>query len=127
MSHAADSFTAPSSAGKFGALSAPAFCLKRSKPPAKALANLAPPPAEHSLRDLYRRLAAEHPGPFILAVSEQFNLDEAAGEDWDANIYRFKKTPLPAEVVKRAAALMAKGTTSGPAVNTTSRGRGKSR
>ena len=76
---------------------------------------------------LYRRLAAEHPGPFILAVSEQFNLDEAAGEDWDANIYRFKKTPLPAEVVKRAAALMAKGTTSGPAVNTTSRGRGKSR
>ena len=55
---------------------------------------------------LYRRLAAEHEGPFLLAVSEQFNIDEALAADWGANVYRFKRTPIPAEVVRRAEALI---------------------
>jgi hypothetical protein len=42
--------------------------------------------------------------PFILAVSEQFNLDEAADENWGSHLYRFKRTPLPAEIVKLAEA-----------------------
>jgi predicted nuclease of restriction endonuclease-like RecB superfamily len=51
---------------------------------------------------LYRRLSRELDGPFILAVSEQFNLDEAGDENWGSHIYRFKRTPLPAEIVKLA-------------------------
>jgi predicted nuclease of restriction endonuclease-like RecB superfamily len=53
---------------------------------------------------LYRRLAAEHPGPFILAVSEQFNIDEALADQWESQIYRFKRTLLPSEVVRLAEA-----------------------
>jgi uncharacterized protein len=53
---------------------------------------------------LYKRLAAELNGPFILAMSEQFNIDETASQESGAHIYRFKKTPLPAEIVKLAAA-----------------------
>jgi len=53
---------------------------------------------------LYRRLSAEHPGPFILAVSEQFNIDESLADEWGQNIYRFKRTPLPAEIVRLAEA-----------------------
>jgi predicted nuclease of restriction endonuclease-like RecB superfamily len=56
---------------------------------------------------LYRRLAKEHSGVFILAVSEQFNIDESLGEDWGGQIYRFKKTPLPAEIVRLADSLIA--------------------
>jgi uncharacterized protein len=51
---------------------------------------------------LYRRLSRELDSPFILAVSEQFNLDEAEDENWGQHIYRFKRTPLPAEIVKLA-------------------------
>ena len=53
---------------------------------------------------LYRRLAAELDGPFILAVSEQLNIDEALADEWGGHIYRFKRTPLPAEIVKLAEA-----------------------
>jgi len=53
---------------------------------------------------LFRRLAAELDGPFILAVSEQLNIDEAQAEEWGESIYRFKRTPLPTEVVQRAEA-----------------------
>jgi uncharacterized protein len=53
---------------------------------------------------LYRRLAAEHAGPFILAVSEQFNIDEALADEWGSQIYRFKRTPLPSEIVRLAEA-----------------------
>jgi predicted nuclease of restriction endonuclease-like RecB superfamily len=55
---------------------------------------------------LYRRLASELGGPFILAVSEQFNIDETLDESWGKNVYRFKRTPLPAEIVKMAEALI---------------------
>lgn len=53
---------------------------------------------------LYRRLASELGGPFILAVSEQFNIDETLDESWGKNVYRFKRTPLPSEIVKLAEA-----------------------
>lgn len=56
---------------------------------------------------LYRRLAAELDGPFILAVSEQLNIDESLAEEWGEHIYRFKRTPLPAEIVKLADAQLA--------------------
>jgi uncharacterized protein len=56
---------------------------------------------------LYRRLATEHSDPFILAVSEQFNIDESLGDEWATNIYRFKRTPLPAEIAKLAEAQIA--------------------
>jgi len=56
---------------------------------------------------LYHRLAAELDGPFILAVSEQFNIDEAAADEWGGHIYRFKRTPLPAEIVRLAEAQLA--------------------
>jgi predicted nuclease of restriction endonuclease-like RecB superfamily len=55
---------------------------------------------------LYRRLAAEHRSPFILAVSDQFNIDESLEESWGENVYRFKRTPLPGEVVRLATALL---------------------
>lgn len=57
---------------------------------------------------LYRRLVAELSGPFILAVSEQLNIDEALAEEWGGHIYRFKRTPLPAEIVKLADAQLAR-------------------
>lgn len=55
---------------------------------------------------LLKRLAAEHKQPFILAVSEQFNIDESLGEDLNEQIYRFKRTPIPGEVVKLAERLI---------------------
>jgi predicted nuclease of restriction endonuclease-like RecB superfamily len=58
---------------------------------------------------LYRRLAAEHRSPFILAVSDQFNIDETLEESWGSNVYRFKRTPLPAEVARLAEALLVGG------------------
>jgi uncharacterized protein len=69
---------------------------------------------------LYRRLAAEMDGPFILAVSEQLNIDEALAEEWGGHIYRFKRTPLPAEIVKLAEAQLG-------SVNPGSGGRGNRR
>jgi uncharacterized protein len=58
---------------------------------------------------LYRRLVKEHPEPFILAVSEQFNIDESLADDWSTSIYRFKRTPIPGEIVKLAEAQLARG------------------
>jgi predicted nuclease of restriction endonuclease-like RecB superfamily len=49
-----------------------------------------------------KRLATEFQGQVILAVSDQFNIDEVLAEDWGQNIYRFKRTPLPNEIVKLA-------------------------
>jgi uncharacterized protein len=69
---------------------------------------------------LYRRLAAELDGPFILAVSDQFNIDESLADEWGEHIYRFKRTPLPGEIVKLAEAQLA-------AVNPTSIRRGNRR
>jgi predicted nuclease of restriction endonuclease-like RecB superfamily len=56
---------------------------------------------------LYRRLTAELNGPFVLAVSEQLNIDESLADGWGEHVYRFKRTPLPAEIVKLAEAQLA--------------------
>jgi hypothetical protein len=55
-----------------------------------------------NVEQLYRRLARELKSPFILAVSEQLNTDESPDESWGEHIYRFKRTPIPAAVVKLA-------------------------
>lgn len=52
---------------------------------------------------LYERLRGAGIGPFVLAASDAMNADES-GEDMDERIYRYKRTPLPAEVVRRAEA-----------------------
>ena len=52
----------------------------------------------------YGRLHAHYPNQFVLGISDQFNLDEDAAAV-NANIYRFKKTPLPAEVARLATGL----------------------
>jgi len=51
---------------------------------------------------LFRRLSSELKAPFVLAVSDSFNIDEALADDWGEHIYRFKKAILPSEVVKLA-------------------------
>lgn len=53
------------------------------------------------------RLRQNATSPFLLAVSEQFNIDEKEG-DTPEEIYRFKRTPLPAEVARLAAELLQK-------------------
>jgi predicted nuclease of restriction endonuclease-like RecB superfamily len=50
----------------------------------------------------YQRLRRELPGRFVLAVSEQFNTDESAEGELPRGVYRFKRTPLPDEVARRA-------------------------
>lgn len=52
------------------------------------------------------RLKNELREPFILCVSEQFNIDEALSDEGNASIYQFKRTPLPEEVIARAQALI---------------------
>lgn len=49
----------------------------------------------------YRQLRKELKEPFLLAVSDQFNVDEEEG-DTLKGIYRFKRTPLPEEVARLA-------------------------
>ncbi len=53
---------------------------------------------------LLRRLQKELKEPFILAVSEQFNIDETVEGEVNSSIYTFKRTPLPEEVVRLAEA-----------------------
>jgi uncharacterized protein len=53
---------------------------------------------------LYRKLRSDLGEPFILAVSEQFNTDETDDGSVDSSIYVFKRTPLPEEVARLAAA-----------------------
>ncbi len=54
---------------------------------------------------LYQRLSSEHPGPFLLAFSEQNRVDEDESQP-NGNVYYFKRTPLPSEVVKLANQLL---------------------
>jgi uncharacterized protein len=45
----------------------------------------------------------QHAGqPFIVAVSEQLNVDDAELEELPASVYRYRQMPLPEEVVKLA-------------------------
>jgi predicted nuclease of restriction endonuclease-like RecB superfamily len=47
--------------------------------------------------------------PFLLAVSDQLRVDEAALEGLPAEVYRFRQMPLPDEVARRAAELLGVG------------------
>lgn len=57
------------------------------------------------IETLYRRLKKHLPGQFVLCVSEQYRTDEADEVAFGDGVYRFKRTPLPDEVVKIAAAV----------------------
>ena len=53
----------------------------------------------------YKRLKRALPGRFVLVVSEQFRADEAGELVLGPEVYRFKKTPVAADVAKVAAAV----------------------
>jgi predicted nuclease of restriction endonuclease-like RecB superfamily len=48
------------------------------------------------------RLRKHAPSPFLLAVSDQLHIGDAALEDLPAHIHRFRQMPLPDEVAKLA-------------------------
>ena len=55
----------------------------------------------------YQRLRAALPGRFVLVVSEAYRADEAGEFASGPEVYRFKRTPVAAEVVKVATAVSA--------------------
>jgi len=50
----------------------------------------------------HQKLREHAAGKFILAVSEQFQVEEEENGELPPEVYRFKRTPLPDEVAKRA-------------------------
>lgn len=52
-----------------------------------------------------RRLQRHFPGKFVLCVSEQYRADEPEDVSFGKGVYRYKRTPLPDEVAKLAAAV----------------------
>lgn len=57
------------------------------------------------IETLHRRLKKQLPGKFVLCVSEAYRADEADDAAFGDGVYRFKRTPLPDEVAKLAAAV----------------------
>lgn len=53
---------------------------------------------------LHKRLSKHLPGRFVLCVGEQMRTDAADDTAFGAGVYRYKRTPLPDEVAKHAAA-----------------------
>jgi predicted nuclease of restriction endonuclease-like RecB superfamily len=54
------------------------------------------------------QMLKEHAGyPFIVALSDQLNVEEADLEGLPDNVVRFRNMPLPDEVVKRAERMLA--------------------
>jgi uncharacterized protein len=53
-----------------------------------------------------RRLREHAPAPFLLAASENLNLDDGDAGGLPASILRFRQMPLPSEVAERAAKLL---------------------
>jgi hypothetical protein len=53
-----------------------------------------------------KRLRAEVREPFLLAVSDRLNIDEAALEDVPAGVHRFRSMPLPEEIARLARELI---------------------
>jgi predicted nuclease of restriction endonuclease-like RecB superfamily len=49
-----------------------------------------------------QRLKSELKEPFVLAVAEQFNIDETLAESDNASIYQFKRVPLPEDIARLA-------------------------
>ncbi len=60
------------------------------------------------IEQVQRRLKKAMPGKFILCVSEQNRTDEVEDVTFGNEVYRYKRTPLPEEVARLAAALTAK-------------------
>jgi predicted nuclease of restriction endonuclease-like RecB superfamily len=57
--------------------------------------------------DRHLRMLKEHAGcPFIVAVSDQLNVEEAELADLPDNVVRFRNMPLPEEIAKRAEKLI---------------------
>jgi uncharacterized protein len=54
----------------------------------------------------YKRLKRVLPGRFVLVVSEQYRADNAGELATGPEVYRFKRTPIAAEVAKVAAAVL---------------------
>jgi predicted nuclease of restriction endonuclease-like RecB superfamily len=52
------------------------------------------------------RLREHAPGPFLLAVSDQLHIEDAALDDLPAGIHRFRNMPLPDEVARLARELL---------------------
>jgi uncharacterized protein len=58
--------------------------------------------------DRHLQMLREHAGcPFIVALSDQLNVEEAELRDLPDNVVRFRNMPLPEEIAKRAAGLLA--------------------
>ena len=57
------------------------------------------------VEQVYRRLKKHLPGRFVLCVGEQSRVDEADEVAFGDGVYRYKRTPLPDEVAKVAAAV----------------------
>jgi hypothetical protein len=57
------------------------------------------------VEQLHARLRKHLPGKFVLCVGEQMRTDEADDTAFGAGVYRYKRTPLPDEVAKLAAAV----------------------
>lgn len=57
-----------------------------------------------NLGELLARLEESIPGQYVLAISEHTSVDESANADELKGVYRYKRTPLPEEVVARAEA-----------------------
>ena len=53
----------------------------------------------------YKKLEKGVPGKFVLCVSEQMRADEEDEVTFGDGVYRYKRTPLPDEVAKVAAAV----------------------
>jgi predicted nuclease of restriction endonuclease-like RecB superfamily len=58
-----------------------------------------------NVEEHYKRLRRALPGRFVLVVSEQYRADEADEFAAGPEVYRFKRTPIAAEVAKVAAAV----------------------
>jgi predicted nuclease of restriction endonuclease-like RecB superfamily len=58
-----------------------------------------------AIEEHYKRLKRALPGKFVLVVSEQYRADEAGEFATGDEVYRFKRTPIAAEVAKVAAAV----------------------
>ena len=56
-----------------------------------------------NLEDHYRRLKKTMAGKFVLVVSDQNRADEASDVTLGDGVYRYKRTPIAAEVAKVAA------------------------
>ncbi len=54
------------------------------------------------IETLYKRLKKQMPGKFVLCISEQYRADKEEKVDFGEGVYRYRKTPLPEEVVKAA-------------------------